>query len=131
MAAEEIYVDDDQEELPPDPERMIGGFEDRWLICRDIGHSWKPGALHKTAEHIYFRRELACRNCKTVRTDVYSLWGSRVGSPTYRYPDGYQLSGLRDWGVSRDDFRREVMKRAGFTEVPRLPHYEDGNGQVD
>lgn len=106
----------DQEQDQTFKPEQIGQMDGDWLLCRELGHPWKHQSFAKAADGPGFIRVLKCPRCETTRHDRVSHWGHVVGR-RYEYPGGYTLKGVSDFGISRSDFRREVMRRAGLDGV--------------
>lgn len=61
-------------------------LDDRYLLCRDIGHTWRP--FRAGLEESSYWRVMRCARCKTERSQTLSMSGEIV-SGHYDYPDGY------------------------------------------
>lgn len=85
---------------------VLHDYEERFLMCRDLGHNWKIAGLYRLGGGI--RRRLLCTRCPTTRTDEWGSRGTRVGN-RYAYPEGYQIQGTG--GVDRTAVRMEIMNR--------------------
>lgn len=82
-----------------------------FLLCRDIGHNWRPFGAQYMADG-YYERVLRCTRCKTERWETITTRGSKNGTH-YKYPDGYQHKGLgRIVGDGKDALRLESILRA-------------------
>lgn len=103
-----------------DPDEVAGAFSDDYLACRDLGHAWRHERFDTAGADTYaYERTLKCRSCRTRRRDVVTAWGEVVRRH-YDYADGYRLDGYGEsYAFRRDDFRREVMRRAGLDGVRR------------
>lgn len=96
-------------------ERAAAELDDEYLLCRDIGHSWR--LLNYTPlENGMVARRLKCRSCKTVRVDRITRNFGTVYGRTYEYPEGYQLTGFGTQVFQRATYRRIAMDRAGVEE---------------
>jgi hypothetical protein len=96
---------------PADVASWAGGLSESFLMCREIGHSWRPFSAHWIAEDDCFDRTLRCTRCKTKRVQMLSAHGAIVSSQ-YIYPDGYQSNGMgRIVGDGRDALRLESLQR--------------------
>ena len=74
-----------------DPDAVAAWSEDlpdSYLMCRDIGHTWRPYTARVNPQGGY-DRALRCSRCKTTRTQTLNSRGMPVSSH-YTYPDGYQ-----------------------------------------
>jgi hypothetical protein len=93
------------------PEQFAEGLSGKALHCRELGHTWRPRTVSRSADGRGYERTLLCASCRTVRLQV--LDGScHVVSNSYRYPDGYLAAkGHVDGHVTRDVFRLESILR--------------------
>jgi hypothetical protein len=74
-----------------------------FLLCRDIGHSWRPFTAEYVAADRQYRRTLRCSRCKADRVQRLSTSG-HVESTHYEYPDDYLLpSGSGSYDTSTRD----------------------------
>ena len=79
-------------------------LNDQQLLCRDIGHTWRPFRAYLT-EYGY-ERILRCPRCRTERAQSLSPRG-HVLEGHYSYPDGY----LAPKGVGRmDSDARDLLR---------------------
>lgn len=62
---------------------------ERFLQCRDFGHSWRPWAVRFDREYNSYERTLRCTRCRSERHESLGLSGAKAGRG-YTYPDGYQ-----------------------------------------
>lgn len=91
------------------------------LTCRELGHAWRKLPLTRHRAYGYVRR-LKCRECGTGRVDHLGMRGD-VLDRYYEWPDGYRAPhGASKWGLSREDFSREAMRREGLDV--QLPGWE-------
>lgn len=67
-----------------------GSLPAPFLLCRDIGHSWRPYTAEYVAADRQYRRTLRCARCKADRVQRLSTSG-HVESTHYEYPDDYLL----------------------------------------
>lgn len=100
-----------------DPAIAIANLTEQILQCRELGHQWRH--LHfQRSPNWGIQRVLKCP-CGTERKDTLNTWG-RVAQRQYTYPQGYQMRGTQEYGVNRETFRREVLRRAGWLSEERL-----------
>ncbi len=86
-------------------------LSDAFLLCREIGHNWRPWAAQWVPHEQCYERVLRCTRCRTERQQVLSNRGAIVTSG-YAYPDGYQIQGMgRITGEGRDSLRLESLVR--------------------
>lgn len=64
-------------------------LDPRFLICRDLGHTWGPFKAHWDAEHNAFSRTLRCTRCKRTKTEYITASGYKAPGSRSTYPDGY------------------------------------------
>lgn len=92
------------------PEDLIEEMPDAHLLCRDIGHRWKP--THVTRDGSLYKRRMQCTRCKTYRVDRVLPTGD-VAARSYQYADGYQLPPKAertfDEAPQRTDYRRVAV----------------------
>lgn len=62
---------------------------DKYLLCRDLGHTWRPYTARIDDEGTGYIRVMRCARCKTEREQALDRRGL-VQSGGYHYPDGYQ-----------------------------------------
>lgn len=87
-------------------ETALETLPERFLECRDLGHSWRPWTARAFGGRLGgFESVLRCSDCGTLRTRTLSRTGA-VMSSHYTYPDGYLVAGLgRLTGTDRDAVR--------------------------
>lgn len=83
------------------------------LLCRELGHNWRPWVARFDQEHNSYERALRCTRCRTERWETIGLTGAKDGTH-YVYPDGYTApAGMgRIVGEGRDALRLESLTRA-------------------
>jgi hypothetical protein len=64
-------------------------LSDGYLMCRDMGHTWRPFKANYQEDMNAYNRVLRCGRCKTERYQTIGLNGLILGG-NYSYPDGYQ-----------------------------------------
>ena len=89
---------------------FASNLSDRWLACRELGHTWKPLTVQWATKDRVYDRRLRCSSCRTVRVQVLSKYGHTI-SNRYIYPEGYMAKGLQAGTYSRDLFRLEAVVR--------------------
>src|SRR5262245_5266885 len=78
---------------------------ENFLLCREMGHNWRPWAAQWNPDEQCFDRTLRCTRCKCKRNQSLSNSGAVVAS-NYEYPDGYEHKGFgRISGEGRDRLR--------------------------
>lgn len=94
----------------------VGAFAadlpENFLLCREMGHNWRPWAAQWSPQEQCYERILRCTRCKTERHQTLTNRGGVVTSH-YQYPEGYQHKGFgRISGEGRDLLRLESITRA-------------------
>lgn len=84
--------------------RKLTGYDETFLLCRDIRHAWSVEGYYE--DSVWIRRRLVCVRCGTTRKDTWTPWGVRLRSQ-YNHPDGYRL----DRDVKAEDIRAEELRR--------------------
>jgi hypothetical protein len=64
------------------------GLPDSYVLCRDMGHTWRPFRATFNQDMNAYDRTLRCGRCRTERQQVIGLNGL-ILSGGYNYPDGY------------------------------------------
>lgn len=67
-----------------------GELPPSFVMCRDLGHTWKPYTVRFDRELNSYERVLRCPRCQTERSQSMSMSGL-ILSNHYTYPDGYQV----------------------------------------
>ena len=95
-----------------DVHRWSQTLPDEYLMCRDMGHLWRPlGAKINPSERTY-ERTLRCGRCRTERAQTLSASGLILAGH-YSYADGYAApagTGRLD-GAARGELRLESVLR--------------------
>ena len=92
-------------------EQWAHTLKQTWLLCRELGHTWKPFTARYVPEQRAYERTLRCPRCATERRQVLDGSGHVVSS-SYVHPDGYLHKGLgRVTGEGRDALRLESLHR--------------------
>lgn len=96
---------------PSEVEQWAHTLKQNWLLCRELGHNWKPHTARFVTEYRAYERILKCPRCTAERHEVLDSTGSKVSSHLI-YPKGYLHQGLgRIVGQSRDTVRLESLTR--------------------
>lgn len=83
-----------------------------FLLCREMGHNWRPWRAVWNGDQQAYDRILMCHRCKSKRSQVLSVGGHVVRS-AYDHAEGYLAQGLgRVSGEGRDRLRLESVKRS-------------------
>jgi len=97
---------------PNDVKTWATSLDEALLLCRDLGHLWKPFRASFNLTERAYERTLRCSRCKTERSQSLSQVGA-VLKNNYDYPDGYLVPKLgRLAGESRNMVRLESVSRA-------------------
>ena len=86
---------------------------DAFLMCRDMGHQWRPFTAQWHSSERAYSRTLACARCSTQRTQWVSASGHIAHGNHYDYPEGYTApagTGRMD-GAARDALRLASVLR--------------------
>jgi hypothetical protein len=92
-------------------DRWARDLPDEFLLCRDIGHTWRPSAARITSESTY-ERTMRCGRCKAERRQELSATGA-ILSGHYYYETGYLAppNAGRMTSGRRDGLRLESVQR--------------------
>lgn len=97
---------------PGDVKDWAVTLDEPHLLCRDLGHLWKPFRASFNLTERAYERTLRCSRCKTERSQTLSQVGA-VLKNNYDYPEGYLVPKLgRLAGESRNMVRLESVSRA-------------------
>lgn len=95
-------------------DRLVG-YDDRYLLCKDMRHRWVLAQSYERQPNGWVTRVLECDRCGTVRTDSYAVLNgnrlARAGS-SYRYPEGFSFRGLPQADNLSEVVRYEAYQRA-------------------
>lgn len=92
-------------------EQFAASLKESYLLCRELGHNWRPHTARYLADQRAYERSLRCSRCYTERRQVLTGSGHIVGS-SYVHPEGYLHKGLgRIVGEGRDALRLESLQR--------------------
>lgn len=97
---------------PEDFDQWASELSDKFLLCRDMGHTWSPFRASLNQELRVYERVLRCRRCGTKRHQTLDMRGGLQGTH-YEYPEGYQAppgSGAFDKDA-RSSLRLESITR--------------------
>lgn len=72
----------------PSADEWAQTLPDRFILCRDMGHIWRPFTARLGPGNTY-ERTLRCSRCKTERQQTLSS-GGVVLSGHYTYEPGYR-----------------------------------------
>lgn len=89
----------------------LGDLLTDYLLCRDIGHTWKIIKWERW-QLDRVQRTLRCQRCKTVRTDRMRHDGS-LYNRWYDYVENFLLKETKDrsLGIRVANVREELMRR--------------------
>ena len=96
------------EKPPPPPGKALRGYDETYLLCRNLGHTWEIMGYFRGAPGQVWR-DLQCQRCGTERTDRWLRSGERIAG-RYNYADNYKLE--TDGRMVAIDVRLEVIRRA-------------------
>ena len=69
-------------------QQWSAGLPDSYLLCRDMGHLWRPFRAWWSDQDREYKRVLRCGRCKTERHQAISAAGI-VNENHYVYAEGY------------------------------------------
>lgn len=97
------------------------GWTLAFLQCRTFRHPWQPSQARYSKRYRYYRQDLHCPRCGTIKHQEMSLTGKVLAS-WYTYPEGY-LSGVgRIAGDAMDALRLAALKRGSVIASGEAPH---------
>lgn len=90
---------------------FAGRLPERFLLCREIGHNWRP-ATADVSDDGHYVRVLRCTRCSALRHQHIDRRGVIV-STRYELPEGYQREpgAGRLVGAARGVLRLESITR--------------------
>lgn len=77
-------------DTPKGREQALDKLAPEFLLCRDIGHHWRPRTARWFPKERCYRQELGCARCATIRYRELSSTGAILATG-YTYQEGYQL----------------------------------------
>lgn len=89
---------------------FVAGLSERYLHCRELGHTWKPLTVSYDKSARVFDRRIRCSVCRTERKMLVGMRGDIVSS-SYNYAEGYLAQHVEPGVLSRRDFRLEAITR--------------------
>ena len=96
------------EKPPPPPGKALRGYDETFLLCRNLGHVWEILGYFRGAPGEVWR-DMQCTRCETERTDRWLRSGERLQG-RYKYVTDYKLE--TDGRMVAVDVRLEVIRRA-------------------
>lgn len=98
---------------PKTAAEFAANLSNKFLHCRELGHTWRPHTVTWDPEARAYDRRLRCSSCHTVRIQLLDQYGHVVAN-RYEYPDQYLMH--RDgqvgaFGGARDAYRLEAITR--------------------
>lgn len=97
------------------PQRQIRLWEDNFLRCRDLGHTWGQEIIDDSPRRNtgLVNRELMCSICTTVRIDKIDYPGGDVVGRRYIYPEGYLApkGQFKRGDLRKPEIRAEHLRR--------------------
>lgn len=101
------------EDRPMTAAEFASALSNKFLHCRELGHTWRPHTVNWDAEARAYDRRLRCSSCHTVRVQLLDQYG-HVLANRYDYPDHYLANRNGQTGAlggARDAFRLEAITR--------------------
>lgn len=87
------------------------GLKEAYLLCRELGHNWRPLSASANGTGGGYHRVLRCPRCRTRREEELDSHGMKDGVK-YVHPEGYLMEGLgRIVGEGRGLLRLESLRR--------------------
>jgi hypothetical protein len=97
-------------------DRYLAGLSADMLLCRDLGHAWKPYTAKWLPVDKCYESKLICSRCETFRFRWLSKTGQLLGT-AYTYSDGYLVVGMGRLATSDRDRIRSVSLQRMLTEA--------------
>lgn len=98
-------------------ETFAAGLPEKFLHCRELGHTWRPFTVQFDSVARAYDRVLRCSRCYTRRIQTLTTSGHIVSS-RYDYVNGYQAKNVAmPRGGVRDVYRLESIVRFLDSEV--------------
>lgn len=76
-----------------DAATALAGMDEDHLLCRDLGHAWRPHQAQWVPQRRQFVETLRCTRCKGERARLLGEHGELLAN-RYTYADGYLMHGL-------------------------------------
>jgi len=100
---------------PTTAAEFAANLSNRFLHCRELGHTWRAHTVSWDPEARAYDRRLRCSGCHTIRIQLLDAYGHVVAN-RYDYPDNYLAQSGRTGGGplgggARDAFRLEAITR--------------------
>lgn len=97
-------------------EAFAAELPERFLYCREMGHTWRPYTAGKYRDGGY-RRALRCARCRCLKRQEIGPSGLII-STRYEHPEGYLTEGIgRLVGEARGVVRLESLRRVAAEEI--------------
>jgi hypothetical protein len=71
-----------------DVARWSASLPEEFLLCRDLGHTWRPASARWVPDLNAYERSMRCGRCRAERTQTLSP-GGLILSGSYHYETGY------------------------------------------
>jgi hypothetical protein len=71
-----------------DVARWANSLPEEFLLCRDLGHTWRPASARWAPDLNAYERTMRCGRCRAERSQVLSA-GGLILSGHYHYENGY------------------------------------------
>lgn len=98
-----------------------GGYDEEFVACRDVGHSWvvKHSDWESSVEYI---RLSVCDRCGAERSDMFIYPSGTLVYRKYSHPDGYSMNEIpEDSEIRRIGGRSKRFWRAVTMHRDTLP----------
>lgn len=94
----------------PTPTDRVMTIKNEHVDCRVYQHAWRP--TNVTIDGKCFVQELQCRRCLTEKSfRINKFTGEIVGSPRYKYAEGYVIPGGRFTPTERGSVRLVAVQQ--------------------
>lgn len=115
------------DKLPPSPAKALRGYDDTYLLCRNLGHVWEIYGYFRGTQPGEVRRTLRCQRCETERVDRWLRGTGERLAGQYRYGADYRLE-VEGGHTPAVDVRLEVIRRFHVyaNESQMLAHLTNG-----
>lgn len=101
-------------------ETFAAGLSDKYLHCRELGHTWTPLTASWDRSARAYDRQLRCKMCRSIRKQLLDSSGHVIRNG-YDYSDGYLAKHVAKGSYTRDVFRLESLTRFLTTDNNPTP----------
>lgn len=91
---------------------QISEWEDSFLECRDMGHTWAEVNYDPMPDRKVVNRSLLCSSCTAERIDKIARKSGEIIGRKYNYPKGYiKTRQYKAGDMRKAEIRAEVLRR--------------------